>query len=135
MPKKLVTRLFVVAIVAVVGGFALAVGAALAAYAAGVFIMDGPDVGGIELSGFAWAMIILGIVGILAIVSGGACGLVAWIGALLNTAQLEDKTWFVVLLILGVMSAGFIAMLVYVIAGPDSTAGPRDRSDLAAAVG
>jgi hypothetical protein len=44
---------------------------------------------------------------------------VAWIGALLNTAQLDDKTWFVVLLLLGLFSFGLLAMIAYVIAGPD----------------
>jgi len=51
---------------------------------------------------------------------GGALGqFVAWIGALLNSAQLHDKTWFLVLLLVGLFSFGFIAMVVYVIAGPD----------------
>jgi hypothetical protein len=36
-----------------------------------------------------------------------------------NTAQLDDKTWFVVLLAAGLLSVGFIAMLIYIIAGPD----------------
>ena len=47
-------------------------------------------------------------------------GIVAWIGALLNTVQLPDKTWFVLLLVLGLLSFGFFAMVAYVIAGPDS---------------
>ena len=46
----------------------------------------------------------------------------AWIGAVVNTSRLEDKTWFVVLLVLGLLSFGFIAMLVYILAGPDGTA-------------
>ena len=46
---------------------------------------------------------------------------VAWIGAVINTSRLEDKTWFLLLLLLGLFSFGFIAMLVYVIAGPDGT--------------
>jgi hypothetical protein len=54
---------------------------------------------------------------------GGATGqLVAWIGAVINTAQLQDKTWFLVLLLLGVLSFGFIAMVFYVLAGPDGAA-------------
>ena len=48
-------------------------------------------------------------------------GLIAWIGALLNTAELESKTWFLVLLLLGIFSFGFFAMIAYVIAGPDGT--------------
>ena len=46
-------------------------------------------------------------------------GLVSWIGALLNTWQLESKTWFAVLLLLGIFNFGFFAMIAYVIAGPD----------------
>ena len=34
-------------------------------------------------------------------------------------AQLDEKVWFVILLALGVWNMGFIAMVVYVIAGPD----------------
>ena len=50
-------------------------------------------------------------------------GLVSWIGALLNTAQLESKTWFLVLLLLGIFSFGLVAMIAYVVAGPDGTGG------------
>jgi hypothetical protein len=47
---------------------------------------------------------------------------VAWIGALMNTAQLTDKTWYVVLLLLGIFGPGFIPMLVYVLRGSDGAA-------------
>ena len=67
----------------------------------------------------------LACIGILAIVAGVFGQFVAWIGALVNTARLDDKAWFVVLLVLGLLSFGFIAMLVYVLAGPDGTASPR----------
>jgi hypothetical protein len=61
---------------------------------------------------------------ILAVVAGvfiAIGAVVAWVGALLNTAQLEDKTWFVVLLVLGLFSFGWLATAAYVIAGPDSS--------------
>jgi hypothetical protein len=45
-------------------------------------------------------------------------GMVARVGALLSTAQLDDKTWFIVLLVLGLLSSGLVAMIAYVIAGP-----------------
>ena len=61
------------------------------------------------------------IVAALAIIAGVIGGLVSWIGALLNTAQLEDKTWFFMLLVLGLFSFGLVAMIAYVIAGPDGT--------------
>ena len=50
---------------------------------------------------------------------------VAWIGAVLNTAQLHDNTWFVVLLVAGLLSFGFIAMLIYIIAGPNDPQVPQ----------
>jgi uncharacterized membrane protein YiaA len=59
------------------------------------------------------------VVGSLALLAGAAAGVASWIGALLNTAQLEDKTWFVSLLVLGLFSAGVLAMVAYVLAGPD----------------
>jgi hypothetical protein len=65
---------------------------------------------------------------VVAFIGGSIAGLVAWIGALLNTAQLEDKAWFLVLLLLGIFSFGFIAMLAYVIAGPDATIRARQSA-------
>ena len=53
--------------------------------------------------------------------AGFVAGLVSWIGALLNTAQIANKRWFIVLLLTGIFSFGFIAMIAYVIAGPDGT--------------
>jgi hypothetical protein len=52
---------------------------------------------------------------------------VAWIGALVNTAQLDDKVWFIVLLVLGIWNLGVIAMIAYVIAGPDAMRAPAPR--------
>jgi hypothetical protein len=121
MSKSVITRIFVGGIVAVIAGIFMAVAAGLIAWANGAFILDGPDVTGIRPTPQAWAFIMLGFVGAMAIVGGSIAGLVAWIGALLNTAQLQDKTWFVLLLVLGLLSFGFVAMLAYIIAGPDST--------------
>lgn len=52
---------------------------------------------------------------------GGEEVVVSWIGALLNSAQVEDKTWFIPLLVLGLLSFGLVAMIAYVITGPDGT--------------
>jgi len=46
---------------------------------------------------------------------------VAWVGAVINTAGLKDKTWFIILLVSGLLSFGFIAMIIYLIAGPDDS--------------
>jgi len=54
------------------------------------------------------------VVGIVIICLGSLAVTVAWIGALIRTAQLGEWTWFVLLLVLQ-----GITLLVYVITGPD----------------
>jgi len=117
--KVTVTRVFLGSVVAVIAGAILAFAAVWIAYANGAFVMSGPDVIGVQSTPYAWTIVGLGIVAALAMIAGFIGGLVSWIGALLNTAQLEDKTWFIVLLVLGLLSFGLVAMIAYVIAGPD----------------
>ena len=122
MTKSNVTKLFIGSLIAIVAGvFLLALGFMLA-LATGTFVMDGPDVTGFQLSSSAPAAFGLAFVGVLGIIGGGIGQFVAWIGAVVNTSRLEDKTWFVVLLVLGLLSFGFIAMVVYILVGPDGTA-------------
>ena len=126
MTKSMVTKIFIGSLIAIVAGvFVVAVGF-LIALSTGTFVMEGPDVTGFELSSTAPAAFGLAFLGVLGIVAGGIGQFVAWIGAVVNTSRLDDKTWFVVLLVLGLLSFGFIAMLVYVLAGPDGTAPPNE---------
>ena len=121
MSKRTVTRLFVGSLIAGLAGAILAIAAGGTAYANDVFVLSGNQITGVQWSTLAWAMLGLGIVGSLALFAAAIGGLVAWIGALLNTSQLESKTWFLVLLLLGIFSLGLFAMIAYVIAGPDGT--------------
>ena len=119
--KKNVTRLVVAAVAAVGVGLVLSIAALSAALAS-----DAIDVGGgtsIDVNGGSGAWTALGLVtvGALAILIGSIAGVVSWLGALLNTWQLEDKVWFASLLALGLLGAGVIAMIAYVVAGPDGT--------------
>jgi hypothetical protein len=123
--KPTVVRLFIGSVVAVLAGIILGFSAVLVALASESLVMKGPDVVGIESTGLAWALVVLAAIAVLAMVGGAIGGMVAWIGALLNTAQLEDKTWFVLLLVLGLLSFGLVAMIAYVIGGPD---GLREHS-------
>jgi hypothetical protein len=84
---------------------------------------------------FFWTTIGITIVGFVAAGVAGLVQLAAWIGALVNTYQLQDKTWFAALLAGGLLGlafglVGFAAMVAYLIAGPDGmTAGhPRNVS-------
>lgn len=122
MTKSMVTTIFVGSLIAVVGGVMVVVAAGALALATGTLVMDGPDVTGFQPSSLTLTAIGLALIGVLAIIGGSLGQFVAWIGAVVNTARLDDKTWFVVLLVLGLLSFGFIAMLVYVLAGPDGTA-------------
>ena len=121
MSKATVTRLFIGSVIAATAGAIVAILAVWLAIANGVFQMSGPDVVGIQGGALSWALIGLGIVGGLAIMGALIGGLVSWIGALLNTSQLESKTWFLVLLVLGIFNFGIFAMIAYLVAGPDST--------------
>jgi hypothetical protein len=125
--KATVTRLFIGSAIAAFAGAILAITAVWIAIANDVFVMSGQDIVGIQGGTLAWLLLGLGVVGGLAFTGAMIGGLVSWIGALLNTSQLESKTWFLVLLLLGIFSFGLIAMIAYLIAGPDGTreAAPR----------
>jgi hypothetical protein len=125
MSKRTVTRLFGGSLVALAAGLVLLFVAGGLAYANGSFIMDGSDVVGVRSTPFGWSMLAAAGLMVLAIVAALIAQFAAWIGALMNTAQLEDKTWFVVLLVAGLLSFGFIAMLIYIIAGPNDRRPPQ----------
>ena len=118
MSKASVTRLFVGGGLAIIAGAILAVGAVWIAIANNVFVMNGPDIVGRSGGAVAWILLGFGIAGSLTILGGLVAGFVAWVGALLNTWQLEGKAWFIGLLLLGIFNLGFFAMIAYLIAGP-----------------
>lgn len=120
MSKATVTRLFIGSGIGIIAGALAAFVAVGLALANNVFVTAGVEVIGVRGSVVAWSLLGLTIAGGLAIVAGLISGLVSWIGALLNTWQLESKTWFAVLLLLGIFNFGFFAMIAYLIAGPDS---------------
>ena len=118
MSKRTITQTFVGSLVALAAGLVLLIGAGGLAYAQDGFIMDGADVVGVRSTPFGWAMVALAALGVVTMLGAMIAQFVAWIGAVIHTAQLADKTWFLVLLILGLLSFGFIAMVLYLVAGP-----------------
>lgn len=120
MSKSTVTRLFVGAILALAVGLAISIVTIIAAVAGGAVHIGGPSVVHVNGAAIAGALPWLLIAGL--VYAGGAiAALASWIGALLNTWQIDDKTWFVALLVLGLFSFGWVAMVAYVFAGPDGT--------------
>jgi hypothetical protein len=123
MSKATVTRLFFGAIVALAVGLVVTLATVLAAIAGGVVMIGGPTVVTVDGDVFAESLPWL-LIAALVFVLGEIAALTSWIGALLNTWQVEDKTWFAALLVLGLVSFGWVAMAAYVFAGPDATS-PR----------
>ena len=121
MSKATVKRLFIGSLLAAGAGTIVAIIAVWTAIANDVFVMNGADIVAVQGSLLAWVLLGFGIVGGLAVAGGLIGGLVSWIGALLNTSQLDSKTWFLALLLLGIFNFGFIAMIAYLMAGPDGT--------------
>jgi len=121
MSKRSVTKLFLAGALAVIAGAILAVAAVWVGVANDAFVMNGPDVVGLRGSALTWSLLAFGVVGLLAMAAGLIAGLASWIGALLNLSQLENKNWFVVLLLLGIFNFGIVGMFAYIIAGPDGT--------------
>jgi hypothetical protein len=122
MSKETVKRLFIGSLIAAAAGTIVAISAVWLAIANDIFVMNGQDIVGIQGSALSWILGALGLGGALGFTAGLIGGLISWIGALLNTSQLESKTWFLALLVLGIFNFGFFAMIAYVIAGPDGTA-------------
>jgi hypothetical protein len=140
MSRSTIVRTWLGGLIAVAGGLALAgVCVGLMLGFGGTFTPAATGQGydfEPTLNGFFWTTV-GGIVfgGVLAMV-GGLVQLAAWVGALINTNRLEEKTWFGVLLASGLIGfvvglVGFAGMLAYVIAGPDGMAMTTLRVPLA----
>jgi hypothetical protein len=77
-----------------------------------------------NMNGFFWTTIGVIVVGGVITLIGSIVQLVAWVGALVNSYALPEKTWFLILLLGGLLSVafapiGFAVMVAYVIAAPD----------------
>jgi hypothetical protein len=119
MRKAMIVKVFVGSVIGFGAALVLFLVAGGLALANDSFVMDGSDVVGIRSGAFGWAMIAIAATAVVVMAAAAAAQFVAWIGAVLNTAQLADKAWFIVLLVAGLVSLGFVATLAYVLAGPD----------------
>jgi hypothetical protein len=120
MSKKKVTRLFIGAMAAVCAGVVLGFAALWAALASDAIDLGGSDYIDVNGGSGAWTALGLVILGSLLAFAGTIAAVVSWLGALLDTWQLEDKLWFAALLALGLLGAGVLGMIAYVLAGPDT---------------
>jgi len=118
MPRSVIAKLFYGSLIAIVAGVVLVAVAGAIAVGSSSLTMDGRDVVGVQAP-FGWAIVVAAILAALVLFAGSIAQLVAWIGALIETAPLENKAWFIILLVAGLLGFGLIAMLVYLLAEPD----------------
>ena len=135
MTKSTIVKLFWGSIIGLVAGLVLMGITFALAISNDIFVMSGPDVTGIKSGVLSWTLLGLMGLAILLLLFAAVAHFVAWIGAVLNTAQLPDKTWFVVLLVVGLLGLVFIATVAYVIAGPDGVKAKEEARALTQAGG
>ena len=129
MSRRTVLQIFVWTLVGVIAGLVLFIMALAALMTNHAFIMNGPDVVGLRSGPLTWTMIGIAVAGALLVIGGVIGQFVAWIGALVRTVGLDDKTWFVVLLVTGLLGVGPVGMIVYLAATkePDVRPGQPQR--------
>ena len=137
MTKSTVTRTWIVGLAVLAAGLVVVGVSVGLMLALGGQFNPAPSGDGYDfvptMDGFFWSTVGFIVLGSAAVLAGGLIQLAAWVGALVNTNRLSDKTWFAVLLVgglLGVIFApiGFAAMVAYLVAGPDGTTGPQSSS-------
>ena len=124
MSRSSITKLFAGSIVAVLLSVVLFVVAVGVILGTGTFVTSGGAITSFQVSSITPAMIALILLGLAALAVGCVGLFIAWIAALVNTARLPDRIWFVMLLLLGLFSFGWLAVLVYLLAAPDDMGQP-----------
>ena len=137
MSKASITRMWIAGMIVLVAGLAMggiSLGLMLANGGTWVPAESGNGSDFVPtINGFFWTTVGFMIVGFTIAVAGGIVQLAAWIGALVNTYQIADKAWFIILLaggLLGLVSGviGFAAMVAYLVTGPDGMPAGRTRA-------
>ena len=125
--KPSITRAFKVAVALIVAGSAGSIAVVTWALVNGAIAFGGPQFVTVNAGPFAGAVVALIVASLLTGI-GTVAAVIAWAGALINTARLKDKAWFTALLVLGLISLGWVALIAYVLYGPDSTQSPAGVS-------
>lgn len=134
MRKPQITRLWVIGVIVFVAGLIVAGVSMGLMFGYGGEYVRAAQGNGYDFvphtDSFFWTTIAFMIVGGVIALGGGIAQLVAWVGALVNTYRIPDRTWFVVLLAGGLIGLAFgltqiAVMIAYIIAGPDGMALPE----------
>jgi hypothetical protein len=129
MSKQSVTRMWIAGLIVLVAGLAvggISLGLMLANGGAWTPAASGNGYDFVPaINAYFWTTVGFMIAGFTVAAVGSVIQLAAWIGALINTYQLADKAWFIVLLVGGLVGlvsglTGFAVMVAYLVAGPDA---------------
>jgi hypothetical protein len=121
MTRSIILRLFIASLIAGVVGTVLFVIAAVVGFSPEVLIMSGPDVVGIRPGARSTGMIVTAALASLLWVAATLAIVVAWVGAIVNTANLPSRTWLVIQLVVGLLGFAFVAVLAYLVGRPEET--------------
>ncbi len=136
MTKSTITKTWIAGLIVIVAGLIVGFISLALMLAYGGNFEPAPSGSGQDfvpsMNGTFWTTVSFMILGFTAAAVGGVIQLVAWIGALMNTYLLADRTWFVVLLVGGLLSlvfgiVGFAVMVAYLSGGPDGSAAHEPR--------
>lgn len=136
MTKSTITKTWIAGLIVIVVGLFVGFASLALMLAYGGTFQPAPSGSGQDfvpsMGGVFWVTVSTMILGFTATAVGGIIQLVAWIGALINTYALQDRTWFVVLLVGGLLSlmfgiVGFAVMVAYLLGGPDGLARHEPR--------
>jgi len=129
MTKPMITRTWIAGLVVLAAGLVVAVvGVLLMLGYGGTFTHIAGTANAYnfvsKLDSFFWSTVAVIVAGGVLAAIGGIVQLAAWIGGLVNSYRVPDKTWFVILLLGGVFGLafgliGFAVMVAYIIAAPD----------------
>ena len=90
MTKSLIVKLFWGSLIGLVAGLVLMVVGCALAISNDIFVMNGPDVTGVKSGALSWTLLGLMGVALVVLLFAAVTHFVAWIGAVLNTANLPD---------------------------------------------
>lgn len=117
MSRSTITRLVLWSLGTLVAGAILFIVAAALVVSANGRLPN--DVGLVDLGGAPAAFVVSAVLlAVLLFLASLVLALVGWIGALVETAALPEKGWFVAILVVGVLGMILVADLVYVIGTP-----------------
>ena len=131
MTKPTIVKTWIAGLIVFAAGIVAAlIGVFLMLGYGGTFTQVGSDLNSYDftptLNGFFWTTVAVICVGGFVAAIGGIVQLAAWVGALVNSYLLPEKTWFGVVLVGGVLGlafglVGFATMVAYVLGAPDGT--------------